>query len=500
MLNLLEELREAGRLAVIIPGADPEQYILEDDLTAGRKDRNPFNDLHRAEIRADWLEHEQGLFRHYLGEWHYRSLTDKNETLISGVPVEPGQEHILINGDSISYEKDGKRVLVVFMSRIQGMVEWKRRPLSDSDVWQLIDFVKLGETEREELSTGDTEISADDLTARIEKKGDAWVVSDPSDTKKVYLNHKRVKNEKPVAEFEVVRLGKMLFVIAGDSLYYSHWTRLRQTLDISIEERTVGSMHKRHQLLKDIQLTVEPGNMVLILGGSGAGKTTFINAVTGYEKAKAVVRLGEVDIYRNYDKVKYEIGMVPQQDLLRGEDTVLMTLTNAAEMRMPTEVSSTIREARIKEVMDIFGLTPNQSALVSKLSGGQRKRLSIAVEFVGDPSLFILDEPDSGLDGVMARELMQQLREIADQGKIVMVITHTPDRVIDLFDKVIVLAKDSNKTGRLAFYGSIEDAKAYFERETMEKIVLSVNGLNEGGEGLADDYIAKYPQWREERN
>lgn len=85
--------------------------------------------------------------------------------------------------------------------------------------------------------------------------------------------------------------------------------------------------------------------------------------------------------------------------------------------------------------------------MVAKLSGGQRKRLSIAMEFISNPSLFILDEPDSGLDGVMARELFEQLRLIADQGKIIIVITHTPDRVIDLFDDVIVLAKDAKRTG-----------------------------------------------------
>ena len=112
--------------------------------------------------------------------------------------------------------------------------------------------------------------------------------------------------------------------------------------------------------------------------------------------------------------------------------------------------------------MKIFGLEPVKNNLVEKLSGGQKKRASIAMEFISNPSLFILDEPDSGLDGVMARELMEQLRAIANQGKIVIVITHTPDRVIDLFDDVIVLAKDKNRTGRLAFFGPIEEARAFF--------------------------------------
>lgn len=142
--------------------------------------------------------------------------------------------------------------------------------------------------------------------------------------------------------------------------------------------------------------------------------------------------------------------------------------------------------------MEIFGLTAVRNRLVQKLSGGQKKRLSIAMELISNPSLFILDEPDSGLDGVMARELMQQLRKTADTGKIVIVITHTPDRVIEFFDDVIVLAKDSARTGRLAFYGSIREAREFFGCEKMEEIVKLVNRPEEGGAGMADAFIAKY--------
>ena len=144
--------------------------------------------------------------------------------------------------------------------------------------------------------------------------------------------------------------------------------------------------------------------------------------------------------------------------------------------------------------MEIFGLTPLKDSLVEKLSGGQKKRLSISMEILSNPSLFILDEPDSGLDGVMARELFLELRRIADTGKIVIVITHTPDRVIDLFDDVIVLAKDSSRTGRLAFYGSVADAREFFGRQTMEQIVKSINQKEEGGDGLADEYVLKYAE------
>jgi ABC-type Mn/Zn transport systems, ATPase component len=126
----------------------------------------------------------------------------------------------------------------------------------------------------------------------------------------------------------------------------------------------------------------------------------------------------------------------------------MATLLDAAKLRLPKTLSNEERKKKAMEALEFFGLAPVKEKLCDKLSGGQRKRLSIAMEYISNPELFILDEPDSGLDGVMARELMEGLRRIADQGKIVIVITHSPDRVIDLFDDVIVLAKDSKAYGK----------------------------------------------------
>ena len=269
-------------------------------------------------------------------------------------------------------------------------------------------------------------------------------------------------------------------------------------LTVDIDERTVTEFFHKKYLLRDIHLHVQPGHMVLLLGGSGAGKTTFLNAVNGYEKAKARILLNGQDVYKHYKKMQYQIGFVPQQNLIRGKDTITHTMDDAALLRLPTNVPKPDRMDREKEVLDIFGLTASRNNHVEKLSGGQLRRLSISMEFVSNPSLFILDEPDSGLDGVMARELMTQLRKIADQGKIVIVITHTPDRVIDLFDDVIVLAKDSHRTGRLAFFGSIDEARQFFGRESMEKIVMSINPKDAGGEGRGEEYVRKFAEHQAE--
>lgn len=267
---------------------------------------------------------------------------------------------------------------------------------------------------------------------------------------------------------------------------------IQNGITVNLTDRTVSSFGKKTVLLKDIHMSIPTGHMVLLLGGSGAGKTTFLNAVTGYEKANAEIMLRGRNLYNNYDSMKYDLGFVPQQDLMRLNDTVYMTLSDAAKLRLPKSVQAAERKNRIEEVLDKFGLMSVKSSQVGKLSGGQRKRLSIVLELISDPTLFILDEPDSGLDGVVARNLFESLRRIADEGKIVIVITHTPDRVIDLFDDVMVLAKDASRTGRLAYYGPIKEAYDFFGKKSMEEILLSINQKDEGGEGRADEFVEKY--------
>ncbi|WP_044932680.1 ATP-binding cassette domain-containing protein [Butyrivibrio sp. AC2005] len=265
-------------------------------------------------------------------------------------------------------------------------------------------------------------------------------------------------------------------------------------LTVNISEKTSYFYFKKKTLLKDIHMNIKKGHMVLLLGGSGAGKTTFLNAITGYEKAKANITLGDIDVYKDYGKMIYDVGFVPQQDLVRGNDTVTLTLADAAALRLPSNIPLKERSERIDKVLDQFGLTVVKHNLVDKLSGGQKKRVSIAMEFISDPTLFILDEPDSGLDGVVARSLFQKLRAIADEGKIVIVITHTPDRVVDLFDDVIVLIKDKTRTGRLAFYGPVKESYEFFDENTMEGILRKINPKDVGGDGRGEEFVEKYAE------
>lgn len=248
----------------------------------------------------------------------------------------------------------------------------------------------------------------------------------------------------------------------------------KRELIVDITDRTVKQNGKERVLLQDIHLKLCDGEMCLILGGSGAGKTTFLNAVMGAERANAKVTYGGIDLYKDYDRLKHFIGYVAQMDPLRMDDTVYMTLHSAAQLKLPKQIVEDKEQLneRIKMVLETVSLTEESENLVRKLSGGQKKRLNIAVEYITNPHLFFLDEPDSGLDGSQARILMENLRTIADTGKIVMLISHVPDRVLHLFDKVIVLAKDKRSgVGGLSFFGSVKDALQHYQTETLEGIV-----------------------------
>lgn len=266
-------------------------------------------------------------------------------------------------------------------------------------------------------------------------------------------------------------------------------------LTVNLNKREVpDGLFKKKTLLKDIHMNIKPGRLVMLLGGSGAGKTTYVNAINGYEKADAKVMLNGRDVYKEYSKMQYECGFVPQSDLIRGKDTVLHTLNDYAALRLPSDFTLQDRKNRVEDALKIFGLGPVRNSMVSQLSGGQRKRLSIAMEYLSNPMLLILDEPDSGVDGVMSKELFRQMRKVADTGRIVIAITHTPDRVVDMFDDVIILAKDSDHTGRLAFYGTVDECRKFFDKERMEEVVKTINRPEEGGDGRADEFIIKYAQ------
>lgn len=449
-------------------------------------------------LNSSIASRHHGEFYEINGNYIYRDLHSTNGTYINNIKLVPKDNDVYANhpmtdgdviridhGDLIHPHPDAN--LMIFSTSCPPDMTWERLKLNPQDDSEIC--IGRGGTNTDIQLTNKL-VSQNHAIFR--NWNNAWYIEDCNSTNGVYLNNVRIEHPCKLNLLDVVKIADYYFIFVGNQLIYNT-VKGNNKLVIRINKRTAWNHFKRLTLLQDINLSVDEGDMCLILGGSGAGKTTFINAVMGYEKAEGTILHEGQDVYKDYEAVKYQIGFVPQQDLLRENDEVFATLDSAAIMKLPRKTTEEERHRRIDQLLEQFGLEREKYSLVKKLSGGQRKRLSIAVEFVSNPSLFFLDEPDSGLDGIMARSLMESLRKIADQRKIVMVITHSPDRVADLFDKVIVLAKSAvDNCGHLAFYGTIDEALAFFEVSSVEQIVRRINRADEGGEGLSDFYIQRF--------
>ena len=464
--------------------------------------------------------------------WFYRDLNSRNGSRINGKPL--GSVHEMQDGDILTVVPGGDKQEEPAFAGI-----FVRLEEGEALIWRKISLVpgmkpvRIGRLSG--LSPEDPSISRNHAVFRYGEDG--LFVLDENSLNGVMVNGERCESKR-LRPLDVVRTGRSFWVFTEDVLWEGEITaklsNVREEsmeaagndrkpapvpvtekdapaplsrpakhfdgsrLVIDIDERSVWKNFKKRVLLSNIHMTVEPGDMVLILGGSGAGKSTFIKSVMGYDKAEGTIRYGDKDVYDDYEEMKREIGYVPQQDLVRPSDNVRDTLMAAARIRMPGGSTTEEQSARVDWLMEVLGLSAEKDNLIGSISGGQKKRVSIGIELAADPALFFLDEPDSGLDGPTAGGLMEQLRAIADLGKIVMVITHSPDRAFHLFTKVIVLGKTEDNVGHLLFFGTPSQALAFFGTDRLETIVRRINRTSEGGEGLADSFYSRYLKWEEE--
>ena len=202
-------------------------------------------------------------------------------------------------------------------------------------------------------------------------------------------------------------------------------------------------------LLHNISLTARPGTLTAVIGPSGAGKSTFARLVAGYtHPTEGTVAFEGHDIHAEYASLRSRIGMVPQDDVVHGQLTVNQALMFAAELRLPPDTNKEDRERVVAQVLEELEMTQHRETRVDKLSGGQRKRASVAMELLTGPSLLILDEPTSGLDPALDRQVMTMLRQLADAGRVVLVVTHSLS-YLDVCDQVLLLAPG----GKTAFCG-----------------------------------------------
>jgi ABC transport system ATP-binding/permease protein len=194
------------------------------------------------------------------------------------------------------------------------------------------------------------------------------------------------------------------------------------------------------QLLQDVSFSAKPGTLTAVIGPSGAGKSTLVKLIGGaMPPSSGVVAFDGHDVHAEYASMRSRIGMVPQDDVVHRQLTVQQALNFAAELRLPPDTSADDRREVVERVLDELELAPHKTTRVDKLSGGQRKRASVAMELLTGPSLLILDEPTSGLDPALDRQVMTMLRRLADAGRVVIVVTHSLTYV-SMCDQILLLA------------------------------------------------------------
>ncbi|GKQ33929.1 FHA domain-containing protein [Streptomyces sp. A012304] len=305
----------------------------------------------------------------------------------------------------------------------------------------------------------DNDLVLDDLVvsrrhAELRALPGGYEIADLASHNGTYLNGLPV-TVAPLRPGDVVGIGHSAFCLVGDQLQEYVDTG---EVSLDVQGLTVAVDHGRKVLLDHVSFPVGEKCLLAVVGPSGSGKSTLLNALTGQRPADhgTVVYDGR-DLYRDYAELRQRIGLVPQDDILHTQLTVRGALGYAAELRFPQDTAKAERRERVEEVVRELGLHQRADQPVHRLSGGQRKRVSVAMELLTKPSLLFLDEPTSGLDPGMDRSVMHMLRGLADDGRTVVVVTHSV-LSLDVCDRLLVLAPG----GRVAYYGPPGDALAFF--------------------------------------
>ncbi|MBL7495820.1 FHA domain-containing protein [Frankia sp. CNm7] len=306
-----------------------------------------------------------------------------------------------------------------------------------------------------------------------------------------FLNGQRI-DRAVLNPGDVIAIGHHVFNVTEQAL-----VERVDTGDVSFEVDGLSVDIGTARLLHDVTFSLPGRALLAVIGPSGAGKSTLLGALTGFRPANiGTVRYAGRDLYAEYDELRRRIGYVPQDDILHTALTVRQALEYGSKLRFPAETTLEERRNRVNEVLVELSLTnrpgtggrPNGRAMaagadsnelrfvdedeepgapsggdlsdrqVARLSGGQRKRTSVALELLTQPTLLYLDEPTSGLDPGLDKEVMESLRRLADGGRTVIVVTHSVAQ-LNLCDYLLVLAKG----GHVAYFGPPQHALEFFD-------------------------------------
>lgn len=500
-------------LLILERGKPVRLVSLTGSLTLGRDAKDSKCDI-RLASKIVSRNHGEIIYEDVEGIYYYRDNNSLNGTFYNGAKLEQLNEKgtravRLSDGDILRIDCENllnprtDAVILIFSTKFSPDENWYRFDLSS------MTSVNIGRNIPNGISL--TDFMASRNHAALNLVDDTWYITDCGSVNGLAVNREMVNGSRQLNVFDMITIANTTLVFLGTEIIFNE-VKLKMeppkrpvhrevVMSVNIDEvkvRKFNSIAKK-TLLSHIDLDVESGDFILILGGAGAGKTTFIKSLMGSikrtGKVNGQVLFDNMDLYKNFKMLKHKIGLVPQFSTTRDNDTVYNTIMDAANIKLAGEYSAQEIKERVDSVIQKLMLTSLTGNLVKNLSGGQKKRVEVAIQAIGDQEVFVLDEPDSGMDYATRVDLMTNLHSCTDSGGVVMVISHSPDDAAHLFTKVIVLAKSQrDEVGRLAYYGDVENAYKFFGVSKLSDIVMEIN--YEGGHGRADEFIDKFDQTR----
>jgi ABC-type multidrug transport system ATPase subunit/pSer/pThr/pTyr-binding forkhead associated (FHA) protein len=312
--------------------------------------------------------------------------------------------------------------------------------------------MSIGRTPDNDLVLSDLDVSRYHAELRKSSTG-SYEIVDKGSHNGTFVNGQRI-TRKLLTEDDLVSIGHSTFRLTDGELRQfvddGEVTFTAQDLVVKVSGGKI--------LLDHVSFPIPERCLLGVIGPSGAGKSTLLGALTGMRPATTgTVLYDNRDLYQDYAELRCRIGLVPQESVLHTQLTARRALQYSAELRFPADTTSAERDVRVDEVMGELGLTKHANTRADRLSGGQLKRVNVAQELLTKPSLLFLDEPTSGLDPGLDKSVMEQMRDLAHDGRTVIVVTHSVDN-LDTCDRLLVLVPG----GRIAFYGPPTEGLSFF--------------------------------------
>jgi ABC-type multidrug transport system ATPase subunit len=300
--------------------------------------------------------------------------------------------------------------------------------------------------------------------ALLTLKSDGWVLQDLGSANGTFLNGERITAPVTIGPDDRIQVGPVRLRLAPDGQVESDDLRLATRVDV---QSITFDVKPGVRLIRDTSFTIEPGEFVALMGPAGAGKTTLMENVNGNLRPTiGRVLINGIDLHMHFDAMRGHIGYVPQDDIVHRKLTVYEACYYTAKIRMKGLSEQELHD-RVVKVLTELDIVHRANVVIGGpearvLSGGQRKRVNLAMELVTDPAILFLDEPTSGLSSSDAKSVMEVLKSLSYKGRTIILTIHQPSKdIYEMMDHALILGVG----GRLIYYGPVTGAYTRFGSE-----------------------------------